>query len=295
MVMPVRFGATRVFVLNPWPLGRYSMQRSIYRRSAGGAIITVLHPTALGAALTDTTPPLDILFQDEHFVAVNKPRGLLVHRSAIDRRETRFAMQMVRDQIGRRVYPVHRIDKPTSGVLLFAFNPEAARSLMEVFQGHKVRKTYLAVVRGHTQEQGRIDYPLREEPDRMTDRRARQGKEAQPAVTDYRRLATVELPFPVGRYASSRYSLVAVTPFTGRRHQIRRHMKHIFHPVVGDTTHGDGRHNRFFREQFDCHRLLLSAVELSFVHPYTGEGLTVSAPLDAGFQTIIERFGWCVG
>jgi len=235
---------------------------------------------------------LQVLYQDEHLIIVNKPGGLLVHRSEVDRRETRFALQIVRDQIGRRVYPVHRLDKPTSGVLLFALHAEAARKIMGQFQSNKILKTYTAVVRGYVDEQGHIDYPLKEELDKMTDRRANRNKEAQAAVTEYRRLDRIELPFPVGRYSTARYSLLAVTPRTGRKHQIRRHMKHIFHPIVGDTTHGDGRHNAFFRQQFNCHRLLLAATGLSLAHPYSGEQLAVTTKPDVGFMEIMERFHW---
>lgn len=238
---------------------------------------------------------LQVLYQDEHFIVVNKPSGLLVHRSELDRRETRFALQIVRDQIGQRVYPVHRLDKPTSGVLLFALHAEAARKIMEQFQSNKVLKSYTAVVRGYADEQGHIDYPLKEELDKMTDRKAQRNKAAQAAVTQYRRLDRIELPFPVGRYTTTRYSLLSVTPHTGRKHQIRRHMKHIFHPIVGDTTHGDGRHNAFFRQQFDCHRLLLAATGLSLTHPYSGEQLSVTAMPDVSFMDIMERFHWQLG
>lgn len=239
-----------------------------------------------------TSNQLQVLYQDEHFIAVNKPSGLLVHRSELDRLETRFALQVVRDQIGRRVYPVHRLDKPTSGVLLFALHAEAARKMMVVFQNNKIVKTYTAVVRGYTEEQGIIDYPLKEQLDKIADRKAQQNKAAQAAVTQYRRLDSVELPFPVGRYSTARYSLLSITPRTGRKHQIRRHMKHIFHPIVGDTTHGDGKHNEFFRQQFDCHHLLLAATGLSLPHPYSGEQLSITAVPDGGFMDIMDRFHW---
>ena len=235
---------------------------------------------------------LRILYQDPHYVAIDKPAGLLVHRSAIDRHERRFAMQLVRDQIGRRVYPVHRLDKPTSGVLVLALDGEAARRVSLQFCSGAVAKSYLAVVRGYTAKAGLIDYALQERPDRMTDARAEPDKPAQPAVTGYRRLATVEMAHPVGRYASARYSLLEVKPQTGRKHQIRRHMKHIFHPVIGDTTHGDGKHNRLFRDRLDCHRLLLAATRLELNHPQTGERLRIDAPLQADFQDVMQRLGW---
>jgi tRNA pseudouridine65 synthase len=228
---------------------------------------------------------LDILYQDEHLVAINKPSGLLVHRSPIDAGETRFAIQLTRDQIGQRVYPAHRLDKPTSGVLLFALDSAGAGLLGEQFRHRSVGKTYLAVVRGYVDEHGHIDHALREQVDKVAGAAADSQPlaEAKEAVTDYRCLLRTELPFPVGRYPTTRYSLLELSPKTGRKHQLRRHMKHISHPIVGDTTHGNGQHNQFFREHFACHRLLLHARSLQVTHPHTGERLTIYAPLPEDF------------
>ncbi len=236
--------------------------------------------------------PLDILYRDEHLVAINKPAGLLVHRSEIDRHETRFAIQLLRDQIGQRVYPVHRLDKPTSGVLLFALHPEANRQMTQAFMSGRVSKTYLAVVRGYTEESGHIDHPLSRRLDRIADRDAQQDKEAQSATTDYRRLATIELPYRVDRYPSSRYSLVELKPTTGRKHQLRRHMKQISHPIIGDTTYGKSRHNNLFTEQFGSRRLLLAATRLRCTHPETGQALTINSPLESNFSQLLTTLGW---
>ena len=233
-----------------------------------------------------------LLYRDEDYVIVHKPAGLLVHRSPIDRRETRFALQLVRDLVGRRVYPVHRLDKPTSGILAFGLSSAAARRLAEAFAAGQVAKTYLAVVRGVVPDAGRIDHPLVEELDRYGDPLAEPDKGPQSAVTAYRRLAEVDLPFAVGRYPTSRYSLLEARPETGRRHQLRRHFKHLCHPIIGDTKYGEGRHNRFFRERFGCHRLLLAAVELAFVQPFSGEDLHVVAPPQRDFVTVLEQLGW---
>jgi tRNA pseudouridine65 synthase len=235
---------------------------------------------------------MELLFRDDYLVAVSKPAGLLVHRSAVDRRETESALQLTRNLIGRRVYPVHRLDRPTSGVLLFALSPEGATVLGQAFAARQVVKRYVAVVRGVIPDSGVIDYPLVEEPDRMTDRLARSDKGAQEAVTSFTRLAVTELPYPSNRHATSRYSLVEARPQTGRKHQIRRHFRHLRHPVIGDTTHGDGYHNRRFREEFDCPRLLLHAFALTVPHPVTGESLTVTSPLDEIFIRILEQMGW---
>ncbi|MDD2336301.1 MAG: tRNA pseudouridine(65) synthase TruC [Geobacteraceae bacterium] len=235
---------------------------------------------------------LDILFHDEHFVAVNKPAGLLVHRSDLDRHETEFALQMVRGQVGRHVYPVHRLDRPTSGVLLFALSPEAARRAGDAFDSDMVRKTYLAVVRGIAEEDAVIDYPLQELPERYAVKSEKKYIDPKEAVTTFRRLAEVELPLPLGKFPTVRYSFLEVRPRSGRRHQIRRHLKHVFHPIIGDTTYGEGRHNRLFRDELGCSRMLLHAAELSFPHPWSGENVTINAPLDEVFAEIIQRFGW---
>lgn len=235
---------------------------------------------------------LDILYRDDRLIAIDKPSGLLVHRSLIDRHETRFALQLLRDQLGQRVYPLHRLDKPTSGVLLFALDEDMARCMGAQFEANTVHKSYLAVVRGYTQAGERIDYALREQPDRLSDARARQDKPPQPALTDYQRLATLEIPISDGRHPTSRYSLLSIQPGTGRKHQIRRHLKHIFHPVIGDTTHGDGRHNRRFQAAFQCRRLLLAANALSFTHPYTKTRIEIRAPLDAEYRRVTDAFGW---
>lgn len=236
--------------------------------------------------------PLEILYHDQWLVAVNKPSGLLVHRSWIDKDETRFALQLVRDQIGQKVYPVHRLDKPTSGVLLFALDPETARTIGEIFEAGKVKKTYLAIVRGYTERAGVIDYPLKELHDKMTDAKARKDKAPQCALTAYERLATVELPIPVSRYNSARYSLVKLMPQSGRKHQLRRHMKHLLHPIVGDTKYGRTEHNNLFREHFGIHRLLLAATGMELPHPVTGKALTIVASPGGDFEKLLEQFGW---
>ncbi len=242
--------------------------------------------------MTVVNTALPILFHDDSLIAVNKPSGLLVHRSMIDRHETRFALQMVRDLIGQRVYPLHRLDKPTSGVLLFALSPEIAKLAGELFQANTVKKTYLAVVRGIAPEEGTINHPLKEQLDKMTDQRADQDKPAQEAVTHYRRLDTVELPVSIDRYPTSRYSLVAAYPETGRKHQIRRHLKHIAHPIIGDAKHGKGKHNRYFAETLNAGRLLLACTEMQLTHPVTGEPLNIQAPLDQVMHHLLKRFHW---
>ncbi|CAM3768736.1 tRNA pseudouridine(65) synthase TruC [Avibacterium endocarditidis] len=235
---------------------------------------------------------LNILYQDEYLVAVNKPAGMLVHRSWLDRHETQFVMQTLRDQIGQHVFPIHRLDRPTSGVLLFALNGEIAKLLCEQFEQKQVEKSYLAVVRGYVTGQGRIDYPLKVQLDKIADKFAQQDKAPQEAITDYEGLKTVEMLYGVGRYQTSRYSLVKLIPQTGRKHQLRRHLKHIFHPILGDTQYGDLHQNRALTEHTGVQRLMLHAETLAFIHPITKNRLKITAPLDEQWQCLFDAFSW---
>jgi len=240
-----------------------------------------------------SSPELDILYQDEYLVAINKPSGLLVHRSWLDTNATEFAVQKLRDQIGQHVYPVHRLDRPTSGVLLFVLDKDCARHLMQQFIDQTTDKTYLAVVRGHL-DQGRLDYPLKYQYDKIADKKADKTKPPQQAITEYRCIAQTEVPIAVGPYSASRYSLMELTPKTGRKHQLRRHMKHLRHPIVGDTSHGDGKHNTMFRDNFNMHRLLLHAAYLSFIHPKTLQKIEIHAPLTSEFSKILTEINLAI-
>ncbi|MBI5784351.1 MAG: pseudouridylate synthase [Rhodocyclales bacterium] len=233
---------------------------------------------------------LTILYRDDQLVAIDKPAGWLVHRSNLDRHETRILVQALRDQLGQYVYPAHRLDKGTSGVMLFALDPAAAGRLGAQFERHTVRKTYWAVVRGWPPESGRIDHPIRSERDEYGD--AAPDAEAQAAITEFRRLATVELPHTVDCYPTARYALMELRPLTGRRHQLRRHMKHIAHPIIGDATHGKGCHNRWFQAEFGCDRLLLACTELGFRHPTDGREMVLGAPVGDQFAALLARLGW---
>lgn len=272
------------------------------------------HPP--GPPSPQTRRMLDILYRDDWLVAIHKPSGLLVHRSPIAAHEERFAVQLLRDQIGRRVYPAHRLDRGTSGVLLFALDREVARTLAQHFESQAVDKRYLAIVRGHPPEHGLIDHALvrRLDPVELSRGKGAGARDtlpedldeddptnaagpvmapvAQPALTRFRRLATVELPHAVDRYPTSRYALVELFPETGRRHQLRRHLKHIAHPIIGDATYGKGRHNRLFQELFGCHRMLLACTRLALAHPVTNTALEIVAPPAQDFATVACALGW---
>jgi tRNA pseudouridine65 synthase len=229
---------------------------------------------------------LDVIYQDDDLVAINKPSGLLVHRSPIDKHETRFAVQELRNQIGQHVYPLHRLDKPTSGVLVFALCREAASFYGQQFQAHQISKTYLALVRGHGPNQLSIDYALKDEADDYAG--IARGDEAKPALTHVQCLQKFEIPLAVDRYPTTRLSLMQCEPVTGRKHQIRRHLKHIGHPIVGDTRHGKGVLNRACAGYFEAGRLWLACTQMVL----TGRGgslLEINAPLEADFERVLTQ------
>ncbi|WP_305907813.1 pseudouridine synthase [Methylomarinum sp. Ch1-1] len=234
--------------------------------------------------------PLTEIYRDDWLLVVHKPAGLLVHRSPIDRHETEFALQYARAMNGGQyVYPVHRLDRPTSGLLVFARDQQTASTLGKAMMAGAVRKTYLAMVRGWLPEQGVIDHPLRDEPEDK--RRKGDPQPVREALTRYRRLATTEIPVEIEGYPTSRYSLVALYPETGRKHQLRRHMKHISHPIIGDANHGRGRHNRYFAKRFGQGRLMLASTSMDFLHPVTGVRLQLNAEPEASFLKLLPIFG----
>jgi tRNA pseudouridine65 synthase len=228
---------------------------------------------------------LEIIYEDAQYVAINKPNGLLVHRTRIAEEKKEFALQMLRDQLGYRLNAVHRLDRGTSGVLLFAKTPEATAPLVKAFAERQPDKTYYAIVRGYAPEGGTIDSPIRPDKDHA-------HKEALAAVTHYSLLATVELPIPVGPYQTARYSLVKIKPETGRMHQIRKHFAHIRHYIIGDKRHGDWRHNLMFLEHLESPCLLLHAAALTFEHPFTGETIEIKAPLPDNMRRLCQQFSW---
>lgn len=213
---------------------------------------------------------LELVHEDAKLVAVNKPSGLLVHRGWAN--DDVVAVDLLHAQLGRRVWPLHRLDRGTSGVLLFALDVETARQLSGAFERGEVHKRYLALVRGHAPEQLLIDYGLRHVDDKKSERK--------PAQTRIHRLAQFE-----------RYSLVEAEPLTGRTHQIRRHLKHIAHPIIGDVRYGKGEHNRMFRERFGLHRLALHAAELRVADPSGLPELTIRAPLPVDLSGPLAAMG----
>lgn len=227
---------------------------------------------------------LPLLFEDAHLVAVDKPSGMVVHRGWA--RDKITLVDVLAEQLGRRIHPVHRLDRGTSGVILFAYESEAIATLKRAFEAREgdpaVDKTYLALVRGHPPESGTVDHPIQTKA-------KKQGPRVD-ARTDFERLWTWErprtdLPYP------RRYALVRAQPRTGRLHQIRRHLAHISHPLIGDVNYGKGEHNRWFREHYALHRLALHALRLSFPHPISGVPMSIATPVPEDLAGPLRELG----
>lgn len=234
---------------------------------------------------------LAILYEDNDIVVINKPHGLLVHRSKTDFYEKESAVDQLRSHFQKNIYTVHRLDKPTSGVLIFAFNKDSASSLSKQFENRSIKKEYVALVRGKPQKDGLIDHPLVEEKDPLSDKKARSKQEPQDAQTEIQTLKTIELPIQVDKYPTSIYSLVRAIPKTGRKHQIRRHLRHINCPIIGDINHGSSKHNRFFENEYNIRRLLLACTVMTFHHPKTGVQLSIKASLSPEFSKLLNKLG----
>jgi len=199
----------------------------------------------------------------------------LVHPTPLARDADQFALHLLRDQIGQKVYPIHRLDRKTSGVLLFAKTPSAHVSVQQLFQTRQINKTYLALVRGFILEASTIDYPLTT------------NEKVQSAQTQYQPVEWFEIPIASGKFPTSRYTLVELTPLTGRYHQLRKHMAHIFHPIIGDRPHGCNKQNRLWKQQFDMTTMLLHARSLHFYYP-DEQPLTITASLSEEFKRVLQ-------
>ncbi|PTY36821.1 hypothetical protein BGP77_05920 [Saccharospirillum sp. MSK14-1] len=236
---------------------------------------------------------LTILYEDEYLLAVDKPAGLLMHPSWLDKAETdTLAGRVKRHWQGAKVHTIHRLDRPTSGVVLIARSDDVARQLADAFRERRVSKTYWAIARGFTDSAIDCDTPLKEELDAIADRQARADKGAQPARTHFRRLGISALDTPVSRYPHARFSLLECRPDTGRKHQIRRHLKHLRHPILGDTRYGDRHQNRWAKAHLPYESLMLRAMQLGFEHPVSGVYTVISAGLSPQWQAAINCFGW---
>ncbi len=224
---------------------------------------------------------LEIIYQDNWLVAINKPHGLLVHRTKIAEEKEDFALQILRDQIGAKVYPSHRLDRKTAGVLIFSKDESTDVAMKRLFEHQKVEKKYIALVRGYLPDYGVVDKPL-----------AKENGQLQDALTHYQCLDKIELPIAVSRYPTSRYSIALVEPKTGRMHQIRRHMAHIRHYIIQDKTHGECKQNKMFEQHFNHYTMMLHALETHFIHPVLSQEITIKAPLQLSFKNLLLKMGF---
>lgn len=232
-----------------------------------------------------------ILFEDEYLVVANKPAGLLVHKSTIDKYETEFLLQQLRDLVDCFLYPVHRLDKPTSGVIAFAKTPEVASQLQIEFSAPESHKRYWLICRGFVAANGIIDHPLKPIADFKRERKKPKVKPAQEAQTHFRCLAQAEINAAIDKYPQSRFSLVEADILTGRKHQIRRHFKHISHPIIGCPKYGKSRYNQYFSDVLGAPGLMLHAKELEVRHPVTGHVFKVAAPIPERFVKALDYLG----
>ena len=231
--------------------------------------------------------PLQIVYQDDNYVAVFKPAGLVVHRSKMTQSHEPVLLQALRDQLNQFVYPVHRLDRPTAGLILFGLSGAAAAKMVELFTNRRVSKYYQALVRGFVPRPCVIDKPLREKFGEDWDEGSTASHPTQEATTHFDVLEHYQVSWPIGDFESSRFSLLEVQPVTGRWHQIRRHLNHMANPVIGDHRHGDHRYNQLVYAQTGVYRMLLTAMRLDFRHPYTGELHSIVVGRGSEFDRIL--------
>ncbi|TKB98974.1 pseudouridine synthase [Pedobacter cryophilus] len=220
---------------------------------------------------------LEILYQDENIVAINKPHGLLVHQSSIARDAEEFALQLLRDQIGQNVWPAHRLDRKTGGVLLFSLDQETNKILQGMFRDNEMDKKYLAIVRGYFPDELKIDYPLKKD-----------NGVIQEALTYVKCINKAEVDFQIGTHPTSRYSLIKANPQTGRMHQIRKHLAHVMHPIIGDRPHGCNKQNRYFKNELEMDTMMLHALSLEFKHPYSKKAIKIEASFQLEFIRMLN-------
>lgn len=216
---------------------------------------------------------LELVYEDDYLIAINKPAGLLVHRTKLARDVREFALQTLRNQVGYQVFPIHRLDRKTSGVLIFAKLPDFVHPFQLALQAEDTQKRYVAIVRGFFPKEIRVDYPLINE----------KGV-SQEAVTQFRLLNQAEFPLPFGKFETSRYSLIEAFPKTGRMHQIRKHLNHLRHPIIGDRPHGCNKQNALFLKEFNLTKMLLHAERIEIKHPFLEEVIIINAELPEHFN-----------
>ncbi len=235
--------------------------------------------------------PIQVVFEDDHYVGVFKPAGLMVHRGPKTLATEPVLLQTLRDQLNRFLYPIHRLDRPTAGLIFFAYTSEAASRMGELFTQRRIEKTYQALVRGFMPDEVTVDRPLGDHEDgkaKAYGESKERSAEIQDAVTHFRCLRRYEVPWPMGEFPCSRFSLLEVQPHTGRWHQIRRHLNHLAHPVIGDHRHGDHRWNQMFYQRTGVYRMLLTSMRVDFRHPFTHEPISLLVSRGESFDQALN-------
>lgn len=227
---------------------------------------------------------LKILFEDAYLIGVEKPNNVLVHHAYHSRNVSNEAslLQLLDVQFQHKFYPIHRLDRKTSGIILLAKHTKFVSKFQELFVQNTIQKTYYGIVRGFAPSTKIIDSPVK----------GRDGKVHKEALTHFKTIATTSLEIPVKPYDSSRYSLVEMQPKTGRMHQLRVHTSKISHPLIGDIKYGDKNHNMMFEEHFGCKNLFLHAAFLEFKHPFTNEKIALKAQFPLDWHLLFEKFNW---
>ena len=227
---------------------------------------------------------LEIIFEDDYFICVNKSNNVLVHHAYHSRNvaDEDSLLQLINNEIRLKVYPIHRLDRKTSGIILLAKQKEFVSKFQELFSNNEIQKTYYAVVRGFSPDTKIIDSPVK----------GRDAKVHKEALTHLKTLEKITLDTPVKPYDSSRYSFIELLPKTGRMHQLRVHSNKISHPIIGDPKYGDKNHNIMFEENFSCKNLFLHAGKLDFTHPFTVEKLTLKASFPTDWIKLFKEFSW---
>ena len=235
---------------------------------------------------TSTQPDIksmEILFEDEYIVVINKPNNFIIHESHYSRNIREITLiQFLTNQLGYSVYPAHRLDRKTSGVIIFLKDKQYVQQFQELFTNKEITKTYFAIVRGFSPATGIIDTPVKNDDTGIY----------KEALTHYQSITNIELNIPVTPYAKSRYSLIQLNPQTGRMHQLRKHMSKINHPIVGDYKYGDRFHNRMFETEFDCIYMFLHAYRLEFTHPISLQKMDIKAAYPSDWQKVFHKFNW---
>lgn len=227
---------------------------------------------------------LEVIFEDEYIICVNKPNNVLVHHAHHSRNvaDEDSLLQLIFNHKKIKVYPIHRLDRKTSGAILLAKNKEIVSKFQKLFTINEIQKTYFGVVRGFSPDSKIINSPVK----------GRDAKVHKEALTYLKTLANIVLNIPVKPYDSSRYSLVELSPKTGRMHQLRVHSNKISHPLIGDPKYGDKNHNLMFENNFDMKNMFLHAGKLEFKHPFTLKSLSLNASFSDDWTELFEKFSW---